>query len=225
VVTTQAQPISPFAYLSEHGVKSTLAKMRERAQSRLYLEESHVWSALDLTATRQPRPLREGLRLVQGGYDDIEAATRLPEAVAPAEAARRLDRGARVWLVREGDAVAFVCWIFTGSTPVIAAPRGSYDLPGDAAMLEDSVANPDYRGQGVAPATWTALADILQAEGYSRLLTKVEVENAPSRKAVSKAGFVEGAVVHLRRAWLRNQVRVESLTGDAFAREIRARTA
>ena len=63
--------------------------------------------------------------------------------------------------------------------------------------LEDSATSPRARGRGVAPGAWTGIADSVRDEGLEHMITKVGVENAPSRKAVTKAGFRELGVMRL----------------------------
>jgi GNAT superfamily N-acetyltransferase len=65
--------------------------------------------------------------------------------------------------------------------------------------LEDSVTAPLARGRGVAPAAWSAIADELAGEGVRRMITKVRVDNLPSRKAVEKVGFEGVALMHFKR--------------------------
>jgi ribosomal protein S18 acetylase RimI-like enzyme len=91
-------------------------------------------------------------------------------------------------------------------------------------MLEDTTTSPDFRGQGLAPAMWLGIGGDLRRRGYGRMLTKVDVDNAPSRRAVEKAGFVEGAIVYLRRVGGRNRIKIEPLNGTKLARDLAGRT-
>jgi RimJ/RimL family protein N-acetyltransferase len=65
--------------------------------------------------------------------------------------------------------------------------------------LEDSVTSAAARGRGIAPAAWGAIADTLALEGQRKMITKVTVENTASRRAVTKSGFEEIALMHFRR--------------------------
>jgi RimJ/RimL family protein N-acetyltransferase len=102
-------------------------------------------------------------------------------------------------MVREHGKPAFACTIFRERTPTIAARGGWLDLPADTVCLEDSGTSPDFRGRGVAPGAWTAIADALAERGFKTMLTKVAIDNEPSRRAVVKAGFGEAADMRLRR--------------------------
>lgn len=181
------------------------------AWERLYLAETHVWYELVLDGERAPRPLEEGLDLVESDDRQVGLLDQLP-AMSPRDALRLRSRGARLFLVLEDGRPLFACWIHTGKTPAIAARGGWLPLPPGTVCLEDSLTSPAARGRGVAPAAWSELAGRLAAEGVERMITKVGVENAPSRKAVEKAGFREVAVMRLRRVGPRARV---TIAGDA----------
>jgi RimJ/RimL family protein N-acetyltransferase len=187
--------------VARHGVGGTGRLLAAKAVEQAYLREEHVWYELDLGSER-PRPaLAPGLRLEK----------------RPAAA------DAETWHVCEGDREAFSCWIYRVRTPVLAAPQGWLTLPAGTVCLEDSVTQPDFRGQGIAPAAWSAIADALAAEDVLRIVTKVAVDNAPSRKAVTKAGFVEVALQRLTRVARRKQVTVDVYggCGDELAARLR----
>jgi RimJ/RimL family protein N-acetyltransferase len=82
--------------------------------------------------------------------------------------------------------------------------------PGTA-CLEDSVTASAARGRGVAPGAWTAIAEGLAAEGVRRLITKVEVDNIPSRRAVEKVGFRAVSLMDFVRVGGRGRTRVEAV--------------
>jgi len=179
---------------------------------RVYLDESHVWYSLDLDGVHAGRPLPEGLRLVRATTADAQSYVELGQA-SEASTRERLDAGANLWLVMEGSKTAFACWTFAHATPVAAARGGSLVLPDHCVCLEDSVTSPDFRGRGIAPAAWDTIAAQLREEGRTLMITKVAVANAPSRRAVTKAGFVEFAIMRHRRIAQRRRVEVAPLNG------------
>ena len=128
----------------------------------------------------------DGMVLVRGTADDIPAASELPTPVSPVVAERLLETGAELWLIRQGERVASACWIFLDAAPAISAPQGIFRLPSGTAMLEDTTTSPDFRGQGLAPAMWLGIGAGLRRRGYRRMITKVDVDNAPSRRAVER---------------------------------------
>lgn len=172
-------------------------------------EEEYVWYALPLRAERPRRPLDQGLELVQATEDELPL---IVWTIDESEARRRLREGGTLWLVLEGARPAFSCWTFRERTPIRAARGGWLALPGDTACLEESMTAPAFRGRSVAPAAWTLIADRLAGEPeLRRLVTTVEEENAASRRAVEKVGFVE---VGRARAVGRGRRVAVDVTGD-----------
>lgn len=164
----------------------------------MVLRESHVWYDLDLSDLRPKSPLALGLELGRGYERDLSAFAQL-DSLAPEEARVLLRDGNELWMVREGDSPVFACWILRGSVPAIAAPRGRLALAPGMVCLENSVTAAAARGRGVAPAAWGAIAEGLANEGQRRLITKVAVDNVPSRRAVEKVGFENVALMHFKR--------------------------
>ncbi|MEQ9336654.1 MAG: GNAT family N-acetyltransferase, partial [Miltoncostaeaceae bacterium] len=153
------------------------------------------WYRLALADPERPRrPLPDGLSLRRASAEDLALLEQLPDDAAittftPGLAADRRGAGHELWLVTDGQRVAFACWIFRGTAEVAGAPGGGAPMPPGTVMLEDSITSPDFRGRGVAPAAWAAIADALAAEGPARMYTTVENVNIPSCTAVEKAGF------------------------------------
>lgn len=196
--------------ISRHGPRGALRAARSRLRQRIWLSERHVWYALDLTGERPRRTLDPALTLRWGTADDLALLERLP-TISPAQARERLAAGNTLWLVLDGTAPLFACWIFRGRTPVIAAPGGEMELAPGTACLEDSVTAAAARGRGVAPGAWTAIADGLAADGVRQLITKVEVGNIPSRRAVEKAGFRAVSVMRFVRLGPRGRTTVDAV--------------
>ncbi len=190
--------------LQRHGLKGcwnlAMAEARRAMTQRLYLHERHVWFVL-WTGSVKLVPLGEGLVLQRGGWPQVDllAEQRLCSRTV---AAKYLAHGGQAWIVMHGHRAAFCCWIFQNQMPLVAVRGGWQRLPAPTACLEASVTSPDYRGQGIAPAAWTALAVMLRDAGIRSLVTKVEEENVASRRAVEKAGFRQIAVMDFRRIGL-----------------------
>lgn len=197
--------------LDRHGPVGLARRVVETAWSRVYLHEEHIWYELPLDGERERRALAPGLELVEADEAQTRHLGGLP-AMSPDAAQRRRARGGRLYLVLDGEQPLFACWIHALQTPAIAARGGWLSLPSGVVCLEDSVTAPAARGRGVAPAAWSELAERLAGEGVASMITKVGVENAPSRKAVEKAGFREFAVMRLRRLGPRTEVKI---SGDS----------
>ncbi|MBI3491891.1 MAG: GNAT family N-acetyltransferase [Acidobacteria bacterium] len=181
----------------------------------LYLQERHVWYALDLTAPRASVDLPDGYALSRARAADLPLLEQLP-TIGGHEAAQRHRAGADLWLVRAGERPAFACWVFRDRTPVLAAPRGWLPLPAATVCLEDSVTAPAHRGRGLAAGAWSAIADHLARDGVTTVITKVAEDNTPSRRAVEKIGFEPTALMTLTRLALRSHVDVYPYRDNAL---------
>jgi RimJ/RimL family protein N-acetyltransferase len=196
--------------VDRHGLIGAGRRVLGEAWSLAYLHQEHVWYSLELAPERPRRSMPDELRITREGADGD-----LPP-LAGDEAHERHASGAEIWVVRDEDQAAFACWIFRERAPVLAAPTGWLEIPSGAVVLEDSVTSPSFRGRGIAPAAWSAIADSLTVEGLERMLTKVEVENASSRRAVEKASFAEVAIMRLTRVGFRKRVEIEAFDPMGF---------
>ncbi len=208
--------------LNEHGVVGVARKVVERTRRHVRLHEEHVWYELRLEGAAQlVRPL-DDLELRRARVSDaalLGAFGRHPELVAEC-----IRSGHDLWFVMDGDTPAFTCFIQRGESQMLAARGGRLELPSATVCLEDSITSPDYRGRGLAPAAWTNLAAYLEQEpGLDSMITKVAVENVPSRKAVTKAGFVEIALMRHDRWGPRCRVEVEVYDDAAVGQALRDR--
>jgi GNAT superfamily N-acetyltransferase len=205
------------------GIRAALGRAWKLGRRPVYNREEHVWYQLDVKAERPRREFVEGVRLVRSAADEARRVEDLGQVEA--EARERLAAGNDLWLALDGeDRTLFACWTFRAETPVVAAPQGLLPLPAGTACLEDSVTSPLARGKGIAPASWTAIADILATEGFESMITKVTTDNAPSRKAVQKAGFREIAVMRMTSIGPRQRVALAASGGvaDALAQSLGA---
>lgn len=179
------------------GLAATMRLAAVLVRERTFLHEEHFWYELETGGDRPRRELPEGLTVSLAGPDEVGQVAELGQDVAEAELHHSLD--GELWITREGDVPLFACWIFPERSPVLAAPGGWLELPPGVAVLENSFTSPLARGRGIAPASWCHVADVLAERGVRSLITKVEVVNFPSRKAVTKAGFSEIGLMSLTR--------------------------
>ena len=168
-------------------IKSSLSKL-------FYQHERHVWYAAGTSAIGADRPLPIGLDLRRAGPEHLDVLSQL-NLCGQRAAARYFAAGADLWVVWDSERAAFCCWIFRDRMPMIAARGGWKGLPPDTVCLEASVTGEQYRGRGIAPAAWSLIAHSLKEEGIRTIMTKVEVDDVPSRRAVLKAGFREVAIM------------------------------
>lgn len=194
------------------GWAGTVRLLAEQLLSKVAVDESHVWYDLDLTGL-QDVLVRDDFQVRRGTLHDVHLLGGVPP-VSRHEAVRRLEAGHDLWLALDGADLAFCCWVLRGRAPNAMAPGGVLRLPDGVVNLEDSVTVAAYRGRGIAVTAWTVLAHELRAEGLESLVTRVAVDNVASRRAVSKAGFVEVAEAHFRRTGPRVQRSVSSRPGQ-----------
>jgi RimJ/RimL family protein N-acetyltransferase len=200
--------------LRRHGARGSARIAVRRFGRRLYARERHLWYELDARGPRPSRELPAGFVLRQASDRDLSAIGALPEADSVPAMRRWRAHGHELWMVEsDGGEVAFACWIFRERAPVAAAAGGWIDLPATIVCFEDSLTARSFRGRGIAPGAWCELADRLRDEGVEVIVTKVEVWNEPSRRAVAKAGFREIATMALDRRFGRRRVAVTPAGG------------
>ena len=192
------------------GPGATARVAAHRIRKLAYLREEHVWYQCDLDE-RPRRDLPDEVRFVRADESQVEALALLGRD--PDEARECLAGGNDVWFVFDGDQPLFACFTYRHSAPVMAASQGTLPLPPGTACLEDSVTSPAARGRGIAPGAWTLIGDELARAGFTKLVTKIETANTPSRKAVEKVGYRPVAVMQHQRVGRRRRTAVEALGG------------
>jgi RimJ/RimL family protein N-acetyltransferase len=201
------------------GARGTVERLTEGARARVHLSEDHVWYELDLAGERPKLALPDGVRVARGTASDVHRVAELGRSVAEAESWHA--GGHELWVALEAasDDLLFCGWAFHGRVPALAAPGGWLDLPPRTVCLESVSTSPGARGRGIAPGSISAIADALHGEGVSTMIAKAKVENKASRRVVTKLGFGEIGVMHLRRLGPRNRVWLTSVSGTT-AREL-----
>ena len=197
--------------------------MVQRIRSNVYLRETHVWYEIPLETDRPRLTLPPGLKLVRGDYDDLPLLAQLPTTPTETAAKRRMGNGGELWLVLDEQRPAFACWIFHRSMPMAAAPSSRLVLSPEIVCLENSVTSSLYRGQGIAPAAWSGIADALKPTGVKYIITKIEESNTASRRAIVKCGFRESATMRfaLIGLWQRTLVQGRNgVTGGWLAQQL-----
>lgn len=201
------------AATSPGGKLAALAPVRRAAGALVTYRETYIWFERELSAP-PPAPSRQDeFELVAVTDAELDEFHQLGSTTVDQTRGYR-EHGGQPWLARLGGAAAFACWIHPRETPLSALRSGFMSLPAGTACLEDSVTAPAFRGRGVAPRAWEALAARYRDDGLRSLVTKVLDSNHPSCKAVGKAGFTEVARMHVRQngPWVR--LRAEA-TADA----------
>lgn len=198
--------------LRRHGVigvaKRALARLRDALRLHAWLDARHAWYLLDLRRDR-PRPtVPAGVRVIEGGEKDLPRLADIP-ATGYLMGQGWLRRGVRLFLAEADGRAAFAGWAFRREVSVSVAPGGWVPLPPDSVALDDCYTATTLRGQGIAPASLSVMADRLAEEGVHRMLAVADEDNDAARHALEKAGFHEVATMITRRRLGRATMRVE----------------
>jgi len=167
--------------LRRYGLRTTVNRTAEAGAE-------YWWHRLDLGAV-EVRDLPEGMELRRATVDDLALYEQLATSVNLEKAPEWLAEGNDLWLAVKEQRTAFACWTYRQRMPMGAADKGWLRLPPGVAFLEHVIASADFRGRGVAPASWSAIARNLAAEGESTLLTMVDETNEVMHRSLAKVGF------------------------------------
>lgn len=137
---------------------------------------------------------------------------------------QRLSRGTRCYLALEGDKALHASWVTTTASWVREVGR-YFRPPSGHAYVYESFTRADARGRGVYPFALRGICKELAADGIDSLWVAVEDNNAPSLKAVAKAGFETAFELDYGRRWGRLSVAEPSgqkadLCTKCFARKL-----
>jgi GNAT superfamily N-acetyltransferase len=145
---------------------------------------------------RPPAPLTtdrasENLRFVKASPADGVRYARDIGTESPSTFRARLAPDVHCYLVTEGDTVLHSSWLTTSGA--WTREIGSYlsPPPGDAYVYE-SFTGPRARGRGIYPFALAGIMDRCKGDGVKLVWVGVESRNAPSIRAITKAGFEEG---------------------------------
>lgn len=91
-------------------------------------------------------------------------------------------------LVLAGDRIAHASWVTTRAAWTAELGRVVTPPPGSAYVYESFTA-PDLRGRGIYPFALCRICSELATRGITRAWIGVDAANAPSVRAITKAGF------------------------------------
>lgn len=107
---------------------------------------------------------------------------------SPATFRRRLTPTTRCFFVFGGDELLHASWVTTGAAWTREIAAHVVPPAGDAYVYE-SFTRPEARGRGVYPFALRGICAWAVETGVERVWVAVESGNAPSLKAIRKAGF------------------------------------
>ncbi|HET7483075.1 MAG TPA: GNAT family N-acetyltransferase [Actinomycetota bacterium] len=177
---------------------------------------SEIWSDATLVMLRRDVgpdvPDRDDLLFRLADVTDAERYARdVGTDSAETFRARLVDPLRCVVVEREGRLV-HASWITTGSAWTAELRRNLTPPPGGIYIFE-SFTRADARGLGIYPFALRNIVALAAAEGLEHAWVAVEDDNAPSLRAVGKAGFEEVFRISYRRRF--GVLRIETPTGSA----------
>lgn len=141
-----------------------------------------------------------GLELVRGGPEHAGVYERDIGTDSSSTFKQRLTGETRCYLVLDRDRALHATWVTTGASWVRELRR-YFKPPSGQAYVYESFTRADARGRGVYPFALGGICAELGEEGIQCVWVAVEVDNAPSLKSVSKAGFEKAFEISYRRRW------------------------
>ncbi len=203
------------ARLKARGPGEVVELLWGRLKESISSQETLVFLARspEKVETPQASPKWEDLSLYRAGTTDGDDYAHWIGTDSARTFSSRLSSATRCYLVRHGGRVVHATWVTTSASWVRELQR-YFRVPEGNAYVYESFTRADARGMGVYPFALTEICRALDAEGTQRVWVGVEHSNAPSLRAVTKAGFDPAFEVGYRRRW--GKIRVE-LSSEALS--------
>ena len=184
----RARALQTAARLGSRGPREVAGLARERIAEWVGSEEELVMLVRDAGA---PTPgFRHDPDLVfrPAGPGDAELYARTIGTDSAGTFRGRLTAATHCFLVELGESLLHASWVTTSAawTREVRA----YILPPDGdCYVYESFTAPEARGRGVYPFALAGICSWAEGAGLDKVWVAVESANAPSRKAITKAGF------------------------------------
>ena len=202
-------------------LSKTLNRVRARGPRELWELVSsrvrdNVWSDDALLVFSAPAggtaPVSEGLRVGAAGSDDATAFARDIGTDSETTFRARLSATSLCYLVLDGERILHSSWVTLHAAWTRELRGYVMPPPGDAYVYE-SFTRADARGRGVYPYALGGIRADLASRGVTTVWVAAEADNAPSIRAIGKAGFEE----RYRLAYRRRLGRFKLVQGAAGA--------
>ena len=177
------------------GPREVVTTAVERVRQAISSEDSLLF--LSRTAGGAP-PERQGLQLRRATPEDAGLYARDIGTDSATTFERRLTDSTMCFLVVAENRLAHASWVTTSAAwtreirRYVRPPRGS-------AYVYESFTRADVRGRGVYPFALQGIVVDLAGDGIDEVWVAVEADNAPSLRAITKAGFEVGFQLAYRR--------------------------
>ena len=200
------------ARISSRGPGEIAQLVRDRATEWVGSEEELIMLVRDAGAATPELRHAPELVLRTAGPSDGELYARAIGTDSAATFRRRLSSTTRCFLVEGGGMLLHASWVTTGAAWTREIRAYVVPPPGDAYVYE-SFTSPEARGRGVYPFALSGICSWGAAGGVERVWVAVESGNAPSLRAITKAGFRPSYSMRYGRRWGRLTLTVERPAG------------
>ena len=191
------------------------ARMREWASS----DDELIMLVRDAAAPTPAFGRDPGLAFRKATPTDGTAYARAIGTDSPRTFRRRLTATAHCFLVESGE-LLHASWVTSSAAWTREIAAFIAPPPGDCYVYESFTA-PAARGRGVYPFALAGICSWASGAGLDRVWVAVEGGNAPSLKAITKAGFEPSYSIRYRRRWGRVKLSVERPRGVATPSVVR----
>jgi ribosomal protein S18 acetylase RimI-like enzyme len=181
--------------------KSALPPASQARRKPIAFESGSLW-VLDFgDKLKAPELYRPDIAAAIGEVSH-DSATQLAGAMAFADQRPVINRlaGGRCFAARVEGEIATYCWLST-THECIGELEHEIHLPPGEAYIWDCATLSHYRGNHLYTALLSYITTQLYCEGYKRVWIGASLENRPSLKAFSRAGFQPAATLYYIRMY------------------------
>lgn len=151
-------------------------------------ERGRLW-AIDLVSN-QPRQVspRVAAYFKEAGQELSELLVQLMGLPSPEQVSERFASGRRCFAAWVGNQIASICWV-SQNPECIGELEREIRLRPDEAYIWDCLTLPDFRRRRLYSALLSFMLGALKSEGVYRVWIGSSLDNLPSIRAFSNAGF------------------------------------
>jgi len=113
----------------------------------------------------------------------------------------RLKKGHRLFVLREGDGLAFYVWIEVNVARISWFNHLPVNLPKNMAYMAAVYTPPQFRNRGIASRIKNEVFRYLKEDGYTKIIEVIHPNNAVALKVDKNLGFIEYQTMRYRRYW------------------------
>lgn len=155
-------------------------------------------------------PARPDVSFREAGAEDAARYARDIGTDSPSTFRRRLSPWTRCFVVDDGSTFLHASWMTTARAWT-SEIRGYISPPLGDAYVYESFTRPETRGRGIYPFALLSICAELERRQVPRAWVGVEADNAPSIRAITKAGFEDAFEITFHRRL--GRVQIDDLRG------------